>query len=179
MNTASPRRQTSERRSREEQPCCLSWLWTEARAIFKPKVRKWQPQLCLKPKASKAVTMFESKKEKTWGLLFVFISHVLNCYCVTMPCAPPLYNSVSPLCTHRRLRSSLSRPPLPPLQVIPEQELSSCHSAAPHGLPVSRTAASLPQCSSSGLSRSLLPHPPTRVVFSSFLTLYFTTFCLL
>ena len=123
--------------------------------------------------------MFESKKEKTWGLLFVFISHLLNCYCVTMPCAPPWYNSVSPLCTHGRLRSSLSRPPLPPLQVIPEQELSSCHSAAPHGLPVSHTAASLPQCSSSRLSRSLLPHPPTRVVFSSFLTFYFTTFCLL
>lgn len=80
----APSRQTSERRSREEQPCCLSWLWTDVRAILN---QKWENDnsSSASNKASKAVTMFESKKErKTWGLLFLFINHLLDCYWVTM-----------------------------------------------------------------------------------------------
>lgn len=114
MKIAPTRRQTSERRSREEQPCCLSWLWTDARDIFKPKVRKWQLQLCLKPKASKAVTMFESKKEKTWGLLFLLIIYwtvIESQCCAIFRCATVWVSSV---CTQTPSLLRLPRPPLPP-----------------------------------------------------------------
>lgn len=153
MKIAPTRRQTSERRSREEQPCCLSWLWTDVRAIFKPKVKKWQLQLCLKPKASKAVTMFESKKEKTWGLLFLFINHLLDCYWVTMLRQFPLYNSVSQLCVHTDAlppeaappssptpsRSSRSRSWAPVTQQLPTGSLLHTRQG-PHG------SAPLPVC---------------------------------